>query len=451
MHQEQFIYQQFRLSDDRKTAYFDYRVQHDGQAHDLSEAIIFPVPLLDSPEQLRSLRALHLALGINYYKIFVSPTIRHPYAMTETEAVFWNDIWEHGLGEFLYVNKLPVARLAQFAAQNGQEFAGESVGTTQGVILGIGGGKDSIVAGEMLKSIGLDMAGFVMATGEQLGQTQSVANAMGVDLHAIQRQMDMRLLELQEQPGGYKGHFPISLIFALVGTILAVAHKSAYVAVANEASSSIPRIVGENGAVNHQWSKSFGFEQKLQQFIHGSVDMHVTYFSAIRQLTSIGVAKLFAALSQYFEVFTSDNFVFRIDPAHRPSGRWSLESPKSLSSYLLLAPWLDDTEVQRIFGIDFLNEPSLVGLFLELTGVEGEPPLDCVGTVDELTLSVNLLAQADRYSDTVLMKLAVERGIVHDDSWDDLLQVLLELQHDAALPARLHDKITAYLQEHIAA
>jgi hypothetical protein len=161
----------------------------------------------------------------------------------------------------------------------------------------------------------------------------------------------------------------------------------------------------------------------------------------------VGIAKVFANLPQYFEVFTSDNHVFRIDPARRPSGRWGLESPKSLSSYMLLAPWLNDADVSRTFTIDFLNEPSLQRLFLELTGVEGEPPLDCVGTVEELILSLNLLAQQGRYTDTLLMKLAKERGVVNDDNWQAKLQSLLSLQVDQALPPTLRAQVAKYFEE----
>jgi UDP-N-acetyl-alpha-D-muramoyl-L-alanyl-L-glutamate epimerase len=449
MQQDQFAYTQFRVGDDRRTVYFDYLLLRGGREHKLTETIEFPVPLLDSPEQRRSLRALHLALGVSYYKMFLPPTIVQPYAMDQAEAGFWNDIWRHGLGEFLYVNKLSADRLATFTAQDGQSFAGETAGEAHGALLGIGGGKDSIVAGELLKDLSVPVTGFVMATGEQLGQTASVARAMGVELHAIKRQIDRQLLELQEQPGGYKGHVPISLIFGLVGTALAIATGSAHVVVANEASASIPRVMNGEQAVNHQWSKSFGFEKELQRFVRESIATNVTYFSAIRQLTSIGVAKLFARLPQYFEVFTSDNFVFRMDPARRPSGRWSLESPKSLSSYLLLAPWLADDEMQRIFTIDFLNEASLENLFLSLVGAGGEPPLDCVGTVEELTLSVNLLAQADRYTDTVLMKLARERGVIREADWQQTLRSLLQLQSDEALPANLRERITTYFKEHL--
>ncbi len=448
---DRFVYQEFRLSTDRKTAYFDYGLFRGTDEYKLTETIEFPIPLLDSPEQQRSLRAIHLALGISYYKTFLSPSIVHPYAMDEQEAAFWNDVWRHGLGEFLYINKLSAEKLATFAAQEGTKFEGDSAAGTEGALLGIGGGKDSIVAGELLKSLRVPVDGFVMATGEQLGQAASVAQVMGVDLHVVKRQLDTQLQAIQEQPGAYKGHIPISLIFGLVGTALAIAHKSAYVVVANEASASIPRIAWQDQAINHQWSKSFGAEQQFQQFIHTAIAPNITYFSAIRQLTSIGVAKVFANYPQYFEVFTSDNFVFRIDPSKRPNGRWSLESPKSLSSYILLAPWLSDEDVHRIFGIDFLHEASLETLFLELTGQEGEPPLDCVGTVEELTLSLNLLAKAHRYMDTTLVQLALKRGVIHEADWDKTLDTLLQLQPDEALPKALKQDIQNYLQKRLTA
>jgi hypothetical protein len=356
------------------------------------------------------------------------------------------------LGQFLYDNSLTADRLARFTAQDGQQFDGPAAGgEAKGALLGIGGGKDSIVAGELLKDLGLPLSGFVMATGEALGQAGAVAQAMNIPLQAVARRLDTRLSEVGKAPDAYHGHVPISLIFALAGTALATATETAYVVVANEASASIPQLEHDGQTVNHQWSKSFEAEQAIQQYVRRLVDPRVTYFSAVRQLTSVGVAKLFANYPQYFEIFTSDNTVFRVDPARRPSGRWSLESPKSLSSYVLLAPWLKDADVQRIFGIDFLNEASLKQLFLEMTGTEGHPPLDCVGTPEELTLSVNLLARDRRYSDKALMRLARERGIMHEADWDKVLQKLLQLQMDEVLPAELRGAITDRLREGLAA
>jgi len=450
MDQDSFVYTPFAVSDDYRTIWFKYQIVRDGKSYELTETLEFPVPILRTPEQQRSLRALHLALGVSYYKKFLPPNIVHPYAMSAAEADFWNTMWQHGLGEFLYVNKLSADKLAKFTPQDGREFDGDNQVARSGSLLGIGGGKDSIVAGELLKDLGVPVTGFVMATGEQLGQTAAVAQAMGVELLAVKRTIDP-MTEIRKLHDSYSGHVPISMIFGLVGAALAVATGKSYVVVANEASASIPRIQWQDQAVNHQWSKSLVAEQQLQDFIRTNVTRDITYFSAIRQLTSIGVAKLFAKLPQYFEVFTSDNFVFRIDPNGRPTGRWGLESPKSLSSYLLLAPWLSDEDMQRIFSIDFLNEPSLAKLFLELTGVEGEPPLDCVGTVEELVLSANLLAAAGRYGDTALMKLAVERGIIRAEDWRQQCIALLQLQTDQVLPLELQNTITTYLQKGVSA
>lgn len=446
-----FLYQQFRVDDDKQTVNFDYLLAHGGQNYAFTESLRFPLPLLDSPAQLRSLRALHLALGVSYYKIFTPSEIAHPYQMSADEAGFWNDVWRNGLGEFLYVNQLSPDVLAQFSEQDGQSFDGPDADAGEAALLGIGGGKDSIVAGELLKRLNIPTEGFVMATGEQLGQAKAVAKTMSAQLNVIERTIDKRLLEVQELPGAHKGHIPISLIFGLVGTALAIAKGTAYVVVANEASASIPRITWKHGAVNHQWTKSFAFEQQLQAFVYDQVTSGVTYFSAVRQLTSVGVAKLFARYPAYFEVFTSDNTVFRIDPAKRPNARWSLESPKSLSSFILLAPWLSEADLTGAFGRNFLDEASLEQLFWELTGQEGEPPLDCVGTTDELIVSLNMAVQQGKFVDSYLVKLARQRGVIADQNWQAKLEGMLDLQAENALPQHLAQPITEQLSKELRA
>ena len=446
-----FTYRDFQLSDDRQSVSFNYLLERGSGSYPFTEKLRFPVALPESTAIQASLRALHLALGISYYKIFAGPTVIHPYAMDATEANFWNDVLRGGLGEFLYVNQLSPERLASFSAQAGQaQPALTSTTELAGALLGIGGGKDSIVAGELLKTAVVPLQGFVMATGEQRGQAQAVADAMGINLHVVERTLDRSLLEVQVLPGAYQGHVPISLVFGLVGTTLAAALGLAYVVVANEASASIPRITWEYGSVNHQWSKSFGFEQSLQTYVHQHLSTELTYFSAVRQLSSLAVAKLFAGYPQYYEVFTSDNSVFRIDPSKRPNARWSLDSPKSLSSFILLAPWLSEADLRRIFGRDFLSEPSLERLFLELLGEVGEPPLDCVGTVEELRLSLNLAHQQAKFETSYLMELAVQRGVIRPSDYMSELISMLELRPEEALPPELTAKLSTVLQEQLA-
>ncbi len=83
-------------------------------------------------------------------------------------------------------------------------------------------------------------------------------------------------------------------------------------------------------------------------------------------------------------------------------------------------------------------------------GVEGEPPLDCVGTVPELVLSLNLLAQADRYGNTVLMQLAKENCVIVQKDWQAELAAMLELQPEQALPSELQDGVLQFLQARLA-
>jgi len=447
--QDSFTYQTFRVSDDRQTVYFDYALSRGDDSFSFTESLQFPVALPDTTAVARALRALHLALGISYYKLFVPPTIIHPYAMDGDEASFWNMVWVGGLGEFLYINKISPARLAAFNAQDGQTLTGAGSFEGHGVLLGIGGGKDSIVAGEVLKAGGMDVEGFVMATGEQRGQAQAVSDIMAVPLHAVKRTLDRTLLTVQAQPGAYTGHVPISLIFGLVGVTLALAGQKRYVVVANEASASLPRITWQHGSVNHQWSKSLDFERAFQAFITANI-APLTYFSAVRSLTSVAIAKAFSKFPQYFPVFTSDNSVFRIDASKRPATLWSLESPKSLSSFILLAPWLDEAVLKQTFGRDFLNEESLETLFWELTGKEGEPPLDCVGTVDELVLSLNLAYRQGKFHGDRLMQRAVVEGIVHDHNWSDVLTSMLTPQADHAVPLELQDTIMQQITDLLA-
>jgi len=448
---DEFTYKEFRIDGDGQTVFFDYQIVHGNDTYLLTETLRFPSALKDNERQQACLRALHIALGVSYYKIFMSPRIRHPYAMNADEASFWNDVWRHGLGEFLYINKLDPANLAQFSAQDGATITHEPThadSNEDSALLGIGGGKDSIVAGETLKAIGLKLQGFVMATGKQLGQAKAVADTMCIPLLVVERTIDKQLLSLQQQPGAFRGHVPISLIFGLVGANIAVATNAAYIAVGNEASASIPRINWQHGAVNHQWSKSFAFEVALQEFIRSRTD--VTYFSAIRPLTSVAVAKLFAPLRQYFEVFTSDNSVFRIDPSQRPNARWSLESPKSLSSFILLAPWLSEADLLTIFGRNFLDEPSLETLFWELIGQQGEPPLDCVGTTEELILSLAIAHSQGKFSDSHLMRLAIKRGVISEQNWPKQLNATLTLQDQHAFPPKLTEPIISRLREGLA-
>ncbi len=443
-----FIYKQFRTSPDRREFFFEYTVVTNEQTFERQESLLFENPIPDGPTSGKILRAMHLALGVSYYKTFLPPEIEHPYAMDEAEAEFWNTVFKNGLGEFLYKNGLKPEQIAKFSAQSGQNIAESTYEPTawqESALLGIGGGKDSIVAGEILKSMNIPTEGFVLATGSNTGQAETVAETMQVGIQKVQRFLDAQVFEFKKMPGTYHGHVPISLIFALSGCLLASVKGSRYVIVANEASSSIPQVEHAGMSINHQWSKSIEFEKLFQDFVHQNIASELDYFSLIRPLTSLAVAKIFAKLPQYFEVFTSDNSLFKIEQGEREHPRWSKQSSKSLSSFILLAPWMSDEDLGRTFGRNFLDQTELEPLLINLLGA-GTPVLDCVGTPEELQTCLGLLHEQGRFSDNVLMRVAINEGLVAENP-DQQLQEALELRSNETLPAELRPQIIANFEK----
>ncbi len=445
-----FRYENIRLDEHRKSVFFDYTLETDEESFSMTESLTFPVAIPENDVTNRLLRALHLALGISYYKSYIPPKIVHGYSMSEQEAEFWNTVFLNGLGEFLYKNNLSAERIAKFQQQEGTIVIGstDTIAWKDTVLLGIGGGKDSIVAGELFKELDIAVESFVLATGNNTGQAQAVADVMGVPLHVIQRRLDPQIIELNKRDDALNGHIPISLIFALAGSLLAVSKGIRSIVVANEASASIPQTVHEDRMVNHQWSKSLDFEMLFQNFIHEHVSQNLDYFSAIRPLTSIAVAKLFANYPQYLEVFTSDNAHFKQDKQVSAQQRWSDNSPKSLSSFILLAPFVKADDMLRAFGKNFLDDASLEPLLLALLGIEGAPVLDCVGTPDELRLCASMIAEQEIYSDTVLIKMLSNRGLLISDT-TEMASHALELGENHALPSRFAFQIMNKCKERL--
>lgn len=452
MDQSSFVYDSYTLLNNRTHVDLTYTTNHNGETFSFSESYIFEKPLPESLETHRLLRMLHLASGISYYKLFFNTDIEHPYAMSTKESAFWNNIFLNGLGEYLYVNDLSADALATFGPQEGHSTpTSQRVTLAPKALLGIGGGKDSIVAGELLKSIGISLEGFVLATGDTTAQAAAVGSIMHVPTHIVRRRLDQSLINLQSRPDTYKGHIPVSLLFAITGALLAVTYSTSYVIVANEASASIPRAHHNDTPVNHQWSKSFEAEKLIQQYMQEYVHADLIYFSAIRPLSSVAVAKIFSDFPKYFTTFTSDNFGFRINAQKRPNNRWSAESPKTLSSYILLCAWLNEAQLLEVFGEDFMNNKQLEHEFLQLMGIEGEQPLDCVGTPQELRASLSQAYNRGILLKSHLMKLAISSGIIFaDHPSTPNVEQLLRQNTEHAFPPALIQKLQTRITEVIA-
>lgn len=347
------------------------------------------------------LEPLHLILGISYYKIYCPPMIKTPFKLTQKKAIFWNKVYRKGLGEFLYKNNLDPQILAKFPFT---KFTSSPVRVevSDRAILGIGGGKDSIVAAEMLKNFETDL--FLLETQKENPISRKIISQIGRPSIIIQRTLDPKIFE--NNPGSYNGHIPISAVIAFIGLLTAAVYKYKYVIVGNEQSSNFGNLSYRGETINHQWSKSSEFEDMLQEYTREFITADITYFSILRQYYEIRIAKMFSKHKKYFPLFTSCNRNFRIF-GDRPASLWCGECPKCAFVFLMLSAFINKKEVIDIFNKNLFADKSLVALYKDLLGFGNLKPFDCVGTFEESQVALYLASEM--FKDDIVVKALLNK------------------------------------------
>ena len=397
-----FIFKNYSFDPQKGHARFTYAMTFKGEAEmEFVENIHLPkkVDMKGMPDGLleKVLQNVHLILGISYYKLFCPAKVEMPYVLTTEQAEFWTTVYRKGLGEFAYRNGLDQRKFAKFPGKKGA-VSTVSFPRKNRSLLGIGGGKDSIVAGELLKAAKKDFDGFLVETGRSSEIVQNVAKVMGAKSVQVKRNLDKKLF--RKIKGALNGHVPISAVFAFLGLLTAVLYDYRYVIVGNEHSSNFGNVKWKGEEVNHQWSKSLEFERMFQDYVRKFVTPDVTYFSLLRPFYEIRIAEIFAGMKKYFSVFSSCNRMFR---AHKevPKGGsegklrlrrvWCGACAKCAFVFTLLAAHLPKKEVVKIFGKDLSAEEHLKPLFKDLLGEGKMKPFDCVGTFEEMRAAYRMM------------------------------------------------------------
>jgi UDP-N-acetylmuramoylalanine--D-glutamate ligase len=345
------------------------------------------------------LEDLHLILGISYYKLFCPKQfLLGSICLSLEQASFWNTVYTDGLSEFLYRNHIRPDKVATFKSTEGvQRIATSCEIDEHAVLIGIGGGKDSIVSLELLKEY--TRTGFIVETGTDNMIAREVAHIADVPLQYITRTLDSKLISGIE--GSYSGHVPISAVYAFLGVLQAVLTKQAYVVVSNEQSSNVGNLVYKGTEVNHQWSKTSVFEELFQAYVHDHLTPSVRYFSLLRPFYELRIAKMFTELgSKYFDTFSSCNKNF-VHTHESGASRWCGQCPKCAFGFLMLSAFLSKDELLRIFKKNLFEDAELIPLFKDILGWGTLKPFDCVGTFDESRVALSMAGE--RWGDSLLV------------------------------------------------
>lgn len=350
---------------------------------------------------------LGLAEIPSYWKAACSPQIKiishsQQQLMSTEQLAWWHDLLIKGMSEFYFTNQIdftqenwislqavsadnsetmPDYQAIEFldTKQDNQTTAQPSAPIKTPYLIPVGGGKDSALSLGILDDHQLKYACLLL-------QPQSPSAQEIVKLShcrqtiRLERKLDPRLLELNSQ-GYLNGHTPFSAYLAFASTLAAYLFNCQQILVANERSANEGNTTYLGMTVNHQYSKSFAFEENFrsyaQQFLFAQQTEFPEYLSLLRPLWEIQIAQLFSHYPEYFSSFKSCN-------VGQKANIWCEACSKCLFVFMMLSPFVDSQVLStQIFSHNLFTDEKLLPLAKQLLGLAGHKPFDCVGTYQE--------------------------------------------------------------------
>lgn len=324
---------------------------------------------------------------INYFKLTCPSEIIVECGYLEKEQTeFFKKLIFNGLSEYFYRNNINLTyqEFTNFKVNSNKKFNFNITDTFSGNLILVGGGKDSIVSLELLKEEKDTNKCFLFERNiypKNMPSYNSIymAGYTDDDILIFDAEIDDLLLKLNKE-GFLNGHVPFSSQLAFASYIMAYLNNKQYVVVSNEASANESNVKDSN--VNHQYSKSIEFENDFREYTNNYFIKEIEYFSLLRPLLEIQIAKIFAKHPKYYNIFRSCNL-----SSKHTGTNWCCNCPKCLFIFIILSPYIKQDELTKVFGNNLLDDENLKEDFISLLGYTDNKPFECVGTYDEVKFS----------------------------------------------------------------
>ena len=387
----------------------------------------------------QAVRLLHLITGVSYYKAAVPNEIRiEGYAIDAATAVLMEQVYVHGLGEFAYRNGLSLHGRVRFPVAAQAPAPAAAAGLREHALAAIGGGKDSLVSIEALRGAGVDQT-VTWIGGSQL--IAACAARTGLPTLNIGRALAPELFEYNRQ-GAWNGHIPVTAINSAIMVLAALLHGVDQVVFSNERSASYGSMIPGTGEVNHQWSKGWAFESAFGAYVQSHVAADLQYYSLLRPLSELAVARQFARTDHYDAHFSSCNRNFHL-LGERPTNRWCGVCPKCHFVFLALAPFMPKPRLVGIFGRNLLDDANQTGGFDALLEYQDHKPFECVGEGQESRAAMAALGDRPEWREDVIVA-RFNREIRPQLAASELaVAPLLEIGGEHSIPAALWERLRA--------
>ena len=389
----------------------------------------------------RALRVLHLVAGVSYYKAAVPGEIRiDDYAIDEATAALMEEVYLNGLGEFAYRNGLDLHGRIRFPRAPSSGPSGHLLaGLREHALVAIGGGKDSLVSIEALRAAGVDQT-VCWIGGSQL--IAACAGRTGLPTLNIGRQLAPQLFDYNRQ-GAWNGHIPVTAVNSAILVLAALLHGMDQVVFSNERSASYGSNIPGTGEVNHQWSKGWAFERAFGEHVQRHVAGDLHYYSLLRPLSELAVARQFTRGNRYDAHFSSCNRNFHI-LGERPVNRWCGVCPKCHFVFLALAPFMSKARLVSIFGRNLLDDPAQAAGYDALLEFQDHKPFECVGEGRESRAAMAALAARSEWREDALVERFVREILPALDPGELSIDRMMALEGEHRVPPATWERVRAH-------
>jgi hypothetical protein len=379
-----------------------------------------------------------MVLGVSYFKLRAPFVIAAPaIPLTEQERAFVIDVYENGLGEFYARNKLSrFGKLTLDAPYDDREMPTPQLRRRS--LLPIGGGKDSLVSVMLLEEAGVDFTPFAV---NPRGPIVTSIERIGCPPLYVDRLLDALMIRLSAEAGYYTGHVPSTAINSMIAALCALLYNYDRIVLSNERSASEGNAQHDGREVNHQYSKSIAFEERLADILATATGGALGYFSLLRPYSEARITRLFARTTRFDDVFSSCNRNFRYNGHDGPL--WCGECPKCHFVFLMLAPVVGRARLLQIFGKDLLANPANEKSFRELTGLAGQKPWECVGEILEAAAALWELTGKPEWRDAPIV-VALKPDLLRQYGEPRLKSALADLLTDSPqhhVPADIAERV----------
>jgi len=347
---------------------------------------------------------------ISYWKCCCPKNVEIKAWYIDKDQIKWfKKMYFYWLGEFFYTNWISVDEESFMNIECSATYTWcwkDSLLSSEweftGNLITIWWGKDSVVTLELLKWMDNDT--FILNPNDVTLECSKIW--WYENPRIMKRILDPQIVELN-QKWFLNGHTPFNALLAFLTYLVAYLGNKKYIVLSNESSANESNVRWLK--VNHQYSKSFEFENDFNEYTKKYFWIWIKYFSFLRPLLEIQIAQLFSKFGQYHKVFKSCNVWSKSKPRKR-----CCNCPKCLFVYIILSPFLYKEKLVDIFGQDLFENKELLQTFIDLTWNSDNKPFECVWTYDEVNYAIALTIKKLDWNLPYLLQYYVDHFEVKD-------------------------------------